>query len=149
MTADRNGSRSSPTRSSVTWAATSAWTAAVPGWADSRWRSAARASASSGSLPSIYNHSGRRGPQRDFGFEPRHKKTLRHKKNERLQENDKRDGLPPLQRCSQPGVHPSSPSHAPPLNCDSAGGGACSRLWNELTVFAEWTGAGGRWSWGG
>lgn len=57
-TADRNGSRLSPTRSFVTWVATSAWTAAMPGWGASRWRSAARASTSSGSSPSIYNHRG-------------------------------------------------------------------------------------------
>lgn len=55
---NRNGSRSSPTRSSVTWAVTSAWTAAVPGWADSLWRCAARASTSSGSSLSTYNHRG-------------------------------------------------------------------------------------------
>lgn len=55
---DRNGSRLSPTRSFVTWAVTSVWTAAVPGWEDSLWRSAAPASTSSGSSPSIYNHRG-------------------------------------------------------------------------------------------
>lgn len=55
----RNGSKLSPTRSFVTWAVTSAWTAAAPGWAGSPWRCAPQASTSSGSSPSIYNHRGR------------------------------------------------------------------------------------------
>lgn len=54
----RNGSKLSRTRSFVTWAVTSAWTATVPGWAASLWRSATRASTSSGSSPSIYNRRG-------------------------------------------------------------------------------------------
>lgn len=62
----RNGNRLSPTLSFVTWAVTSAWTAAVPGWADSLWRSAARASTSNGSSPSIYNHRGCYRPREDW-----------------------------------------------------------------------------------
>lgn len=62
----RNGNRLSPTRSFVTWAATSVWTAAAPGWADSLWRSAARASTSNGSSPSIYNHRGCYRPREDW-----------------------------------------------------------------------------------
>lgn len=58
MTADRNGSRLSPTPSFAMLAVTCAWTAAAPGWVGSPWRSAARASASSGSSPSICSHRG-------------------------------------------------------------------------------------------
>lgn len=62
----RNGSRLSPTQSFVMWAVTSVWTAAVPGWVDSLWRSAAPASTNSGSSPSIYNHRGRCRPREEL-----------------------------------------------------------------------------------
>lgn len=74
----RNGSKLSPTRSFVTWAATCAWTAAAPGWAASPWRSATPASTSSGSSPSIYNHRGRyRSPGGAWDYWWRHRQTPR------------------------------------------------------------------------
>lgn len=135
MTADRNGSKLSPTRSSAMLAVTSAWTAAVPEWVGLLWRSAARASASSGSSPSTCSHRGWSTSSHDLECGETHwMKRTRWRWTWTLEGQTKM--MSPLSE-----VHLVLSIHLSPSSTlqKNIGGGACRPQWNKWEIIC-WIG---------